>query len=1158
MPGQPKTLEGVKLGSYSVLAEIGRGGMAVVYKGRQDSLNRSVAIKVLPLEFARTPELLRRFHREAEAMAALAHPNIVQIIDKGEREGVYYFVMEFVDGPSLKELLRDTDVTLERILELALMVAGGLEHAHAHGIVHRDLKPGNVLVERRSGIAKIADFGIAQLQSGAELSQLTSSHMAMGTLNYMAPEQKVDAKSVDHRADIYSFGVILYEMLTGDLPLGSFDPPSHVNKRIPRALDEIVLKCLKTSPQNRYQTIGECAIDLKEAREGAGDVGVITRAVKAVGEKAATAISGTFRSRRGRVVLGLLVVATVALGYVYYGAGYRFGLRSPLAAPKPPAEGNSQTTVATPKPPKPPVPAPDLLPETSDAIATKEQAARAELRVKYARKTAEAGDAHRYARDKFEAADRLAADGATLFADGTYGRAAAAFEEAIARFRASETAAVQGKQEEQAAVAARKKAEDARQHAEAEKAQQMAVERWTDAERAFERGKKAQEVDFEFDDATIAFKDAAKAYDDAASGVVARLRREQAIEAMERSSYDMTGARKRAELAGAANAAPDDWKRAEDAKAEAERVRAGGDPALAAREYERARHAYDDAEAHASSAADAAKLREDAAAARRGLDAARARADAAKAGELAGDAYAKAAGEADEGAKAFDQAHFEVARIHFQHAQASFDDAVAAAGHERASREVEAARVSMSGTRDQALQARARELAAKAFESASAEEHTGDEERVNGRLAEARARYEAAQKLYAQAAAAAFEADRRALEAARDELSDARFRAYDAGAHIAVSDVFQRAAAEERAGDDEKEKGHLLKARARYERAQALYLEAARAAAASTTVAAAPPPKPVDPISQPRPPVTPPPTAPPPAPEPVKPLPPAPPPALPPDLPPPVVRPVPMTAQITFRAAYVKAGRDAGDVVFPKSIACDPVSGGFWLADAKKGSVLRYTSDGAFRQELPGLSAPYDVASDGSGNLYAADAGTNEVIRIGADGRRLGKFGYRGAGVGELHFPNGVAVSPAGEVFVLDCGNKRAQRFTAEGRYLAQFPIVTEKYAGIAADAQGRVYVCAPREVKRFEAQGSGLGTTFAGGVQPIAVAVDSRGRVFVCDAVGARVLVLDPDGRKLAEVTTGEGGARLQYPIGVACDGARLYVVDVKAAKKVSVYDVR
>lgn len=274
------------------------------------------------------------------------------------------------------------------------------------------------------------------------------------------------------------------------------------------------------------------------------------------------------------------------------------------------------------------------------------------------------------------------------------------------------------------------------------------------------------------------------------------------------------------------------------------------------------------------------------------------------------------------------------------------------------------------------------------------------------------------------------------------------------------------------------------------------------------------------------------------------------------EAPPPTVAPVaPPGATVAFRAAYVKVGRDPGDVIFPKGVACDP-QGGFWVADARKGSVLRFGPDGSFRGEAGGFNAPYDLTIDAAGIAYVADAGGNEVVRVAPDGKRT-KIGFRGGGLGEFRFPNAVALSPAGDLFVLDCGNKRLQRLAPDGRPLGQSSVVTEKYAGIAVDAQGRLYVCEPREVKRYEVNG-GPGIVFLSGVQPTAVAVDPRGRVYVADVSASRIVVLDQDGKKLAEVTTGEGGGRLQYPVGIACDGARLYVLDLRAGRKVLAYDVR
>ncbi len=248
----------MKLGPYETTELLGRGGMAVVYKGTQQSLGRVVAIKVLPKEFSRDRQFVGRFHREAESVAKLNHPNIIQIIDKGEDAGTCYFVMEYVKGMSLAAKLQAKGVTLKELIEIGIQVCSALHFAHEQGVVHRDIKPANILLDDTTGVAKVADFGIAQLaEKSTAIGTLTGDHMAMGTLDYMAPEQKRDAKNVDRRADIYSVGVMLYEMATGRVPMGIFDPPSRINKDVTKDFDVIVMKCLRDKPAERYQTCQE-------------------------------------------------------------------------------------------------------------------------------------------------------------------------------------------------------------------------------------------------------------------------------------------------------------------------------------------------------------------------------------------------------------------------------------------------------------------------------------------------------------------------------------------------------------------------------------------------------------------------------------------------------------------------------------------------------------------------------------------------------------------------------------------------------------------------------------------------------------------------------------------------------------------------------------
>lgn len=292
MPKPSKTPKIERLGHYEIVEEIGRGGMAVVYKGIQPSLNRTVAIKVLPASFAQDEEFIARFDREAETIARLSHPNIIQIIDRGREEGICYFVMEYVDGLNLDEFLKKRSLTFRQILDIALQIGRALAYAHSKAVVHRDLKPSNILIAGDTLAVKVADFGLVQLaQAAGELSTLTQANIAMGTLEYMAPEQRKDARNVDSRADIFSFGIILYEMFTGQLPVGHFKRPSEINPEIPHALDEIILRCLKPTADERYQSASQVTQALGDlVRENPGMLDKIVRTVNRARDRASTAI----------------------------------------------------------------------------------------------------------------------------------------------------------------------------------------------------------------------------------------------------------------------------------------------------------------------------------------------------------------------------------------------------------------------------------------------------------------------------------------------------------------------------------------------------------------------------------------------------------------------------------------------------------------------------------------------------------------------------------------------------------------------------------------------------------------------------------------------------------------------------------------------------
>ena len=251
-----------RLPQYEILELLGRGGMGVVYKARQRQLDRIVALKILPPSDALSPDFIERFRREARSLAKLSHPNIVAIHDFGEDGGLYYFAMEYVDGANLREMLRTKKLTPAEALAVVPKICDALQYAHDEGVVHRDIKPENILVDLK-GRLKIADFGLAKLLRRDDADQhLTLSGMALGTPRYMAPEQVDKPETVDHRADIYSLGVVFYEMLTGELPMGRFAPPSQ-KVQVDVRLDEIVLHALERDVERRYQGVDAIKTDVE-------------------------------------------------------------------------------------------------------------------------------------------------------------------------------------------------------------------------------------------------------------------------------------------------------------------------------------------------------------------------------------------------------------------------------------------------------------------------------------------------------------------------------------------------------------------------------------------------------------------------------------------------------------------------------------------------------------------------------------------------------------------------------------------------------------------------------------------------------------------------------------------------------------------------------
>ena len=239
---------------------IGHGGMGVVYLAKQRHLERNVALKILRPDVDADPTFAERFHREARTLAKLNHPNIVSIYDFGRSDSMFYLVMEYIDGANLRQIEQTGNLTPAEALAIIPQVCAALEYAHNQGVVHRDIKPENILVTNQ-GHVKIADFGLAKMAGRVEDVSLTGIWQVMGTPHYMAPEQIEHPAQVDHRADIYSLGVVLYEMLTGELPLGRFAAPS-AKAQVDVRIDKVVLRTLEKEPELRYQRVTEVQTDL--------------------------------------------------------------------------------------------------------------------------------------------------------------------------------------------------------------------------------------------------------------------------------------------------------------------------------------------------------------------------------------------------------------------------------------------------------------------------------------------------------------------------------------------------------------------------------------------------------------------------------------------------------------------------------------------------------------------------------------------------------------------------------------------------------------------------------------------------------------------------------------------------------------------------------
>lgn len=299
---------------FEIGERLGAGGMGVVFRARQKSLDRPVAIKILNPKLLGDPEFEERFEREAKTMAMLGHPNIVGIHDFGVKGPYHFLVMEFVEGSDLQKLIRSGSLDPALAFSIIHQVCDALHHAHQNGIVHRDIKPGNILVDR-NGVAKIGDFGLARVVRPTADVSLTMTNAGMGTPAYMAPEQLAGAKSSDARSDIFALGVVVYEMLTGSTPYGNFPPPtSRLPRRNPR-LDEAILRAMDPDPASRPADPREISRLIAES-EGTAP------ADKAVGKAI---------RQRPVLLLSALVLALAGTGWIWSKRG------QPILPPPPEA-----------------------------------------------------------------------------------------------------------------------------------------------------------------------------------------------------------------------------------------------------------------------------------------------------------------------------------------------------------------------------------------------------------------------------------------------------------------------------------------------------------------------------------------------------------------------------------------------------------------------------------------------------------------------------------------------------------------------------------------------------------------------------------------------------------------------------------------------------
>jgi serine/threonine protein kinase len=331
---RPKSMIGRTISHYRIQTKLGEGGMGVVYKAEDTKLERIVALKFVAPHLMSDDALRKRFEREAKAVAALDHPNICTVFEIDEGEGTIFYAMAFVEGATVKQLIAERPLKVKEALEIAIQTAEGLRAAHQKGIVHRDVKPANVMVNRQQQV-KIMDFGLAQLADAT----VTETAGIVGTVAYMSPEH-AQGKTTDHRTDIWSLGIMLYEMITGQLPFpggrteavlqaikfAEPEPITALRSGVPMELERIIGKCLAKNPTERYQHMDDLIVDLSTLRKKLDSTSPSNHALVASPRSA-----NRLLTIRNAALFAVVLTAAVMIAFL----GPRFFRRSPEATAQP-------------------------------------------------------------------------------------------------------------------------------------------------------------------------------------------------------------------------------------------------------------------------------------------------------------------------------------------------------------------------------------------------------------------------------------------------------------------------------------------------------------------------------------------------------------------------------------------------------------------------------------------------------------------------------------------------------------------------------------------------------------------------------------------------------------------------------------------------------